>query len=280
MRPTKAIIALAGYGTRWLPLSKAIEKYMVPIGNRPLIDWVVKDLVNAGIQDIYFVVNKKHDQLRNYYSNYDELSEYLKGKGREELLELINTKPSHVNFHYVIQEVSADHYGTAIPVWLNKQNINEGENFIYVTGDDFIYNPDGSSEFAKAIEMLGKSNFNSLAMGVDVGIENIGIYGSFGAKKDNSRLLDVIVEKPEPGEEPSTIANISKFILNYDIFLYLERVIKSVPNNKQKEFYFVDALTDYAKENDVLIYEIEGKYVDGGNPEGWLKANNLIMKNN
>src|SRR5690606_36308538 len=139
-----AIIPVAGWGTRRLPITKSIEKCMLPIGNRPIIDYVVRDCIKAGITDIYFVVSKGSYQLQQYYARNESLEQFLQYNGKQDMIEL--TLPAQgVNFHFIEQD--ANHkYGTAVPVSLVFPQIAKGESVVVVMGDDFVYNADGSSE--------------------------------------------------------------------------------------------------------------------------------------
>src|SRR5687767_1023195 len=101
MKIKKAIIPVAGYGTRRLPITKAVEKCMLPVGNRPIVDYVVEDCLKAGITDIIFVVSEQFEQLQNYYGNNELLEEYLKGKGKTAQLQEVRELARKAKFHYV-----------------------------------------------------------------------------------------------------------------------------------------------------------------------------------
>ena len=146
MEITKAIIPVAGWGTRMLPITKAIEKCMLPVGKRPIIDYVVQDCLAAGIREFIFVVSEQSSQLEAYYRSNIHLNDYLRRKGKEDMLPLI--APLKANMHFVTQP-SYGKYGTAVPVALASDYINMGESAVVLMGDDFMYNPDGSSEVAR-----------------------------------------------------------------------------------------------------------------------------------
>ena len=102
MKCTKAIIPIAGYGTRRLPITKAIEKHMLPLGNRPMVDYLVEDCIRAGITEFMFVVGEEFDQIRRYYGQNQLLEEYLENKGKTDELEEIRSLNKKARFHYVI----------------------------------------------------------------------------------------------------------------------------------------------------------------------------------
>ena len=113
---TKAIIPAAGWGTRRLPITKVIEKSMLPVGNRPLVDYSVQELIEAGVTDIYMVIsNVEPCQVRAFYNDNIALNQYLADRGKEDRLKLAKTLPDNVKIHYVVQDPSGK-YGTAVPV--------------------------------------------------------------------------------------------------------------------------------------------------------------------
>src|SRR5688572_10023993 len=142
MNCTKAIIPVAGYGTRRLPITKAIEKCMLPIGNRPIVDYVAEDCLKAGITDIILVVGEQFDQMQTYFGRNELLEEYLRGKGKTKELEEIVELAQKAKVHYVVQDQHQP-YGTATPVALAANFIEDGEQVLVLMGDDFIYNRDG-----------------------------------------------------------------------------------------------------------------------------------------
>ena len=142
---TKAIIPVAGWGTRRLPITKIIEKSMLPVGNRPLVDYSVQELVKAGVKDIYFVIsNVEPCQVREFYKDNIALNLYLEARGKNDRLELAKTLPEDVNIHFTSQDPSGK-YGTAVPIAMVVEEYNINEPVFVFFGDDFIWNPDGES---------------------------------------------------------------------------------------------------------------------------------------
>ncbi len=148
----KAIISTAGWGTRRLPITKSIDKCMLPVGNRPIVDYVVRDCIKAGITEIFFVVNKGSTQLQQYYSDNAELNRFLEYNRQQDLIELARP-PQNVVFHFIEQD-SNEKYGTAIPVALVFPHLQKGESVAVLGGDDFTYHADGTSEIARLIEAV------------------------------------------------------------------------------------------------------------------------------
>ena len=147
----KAIIAVAGFGTRRLPITKALEKCMLPVGDRPAIDYVVEDCLKAGIEEIIFVVGEEFQQLKRFYGHNQLLEEYLEDKGKTQELQAIQALANKAHFQFVVQDQHQP-YGTSVPVWLCRHLIKPDERVLVVFGDQFFYREDGSSEIASFLQ--------------------------------------------------------------------------------------------------------------------------------
>jgi UTP--glucose-1-phosphate uridylyltransferase len=274
MKITKAIIPVAGYGTRRLPVSKAIEKCMLPVCNRPIIDYVVEECVGAGITDIFFVVSADFKQLRDYYSRNTQLEEYLTKRGKTDALEEVLKISGQANFHYIVQDPSGA-YGTAVPVWIARDAVED--RFVVLMGDDFMFYPNGGNDLKRMIQAVNQHDTAGSILGVQMDEQKIGLYGSIVTKeKDGVELFNGMVEKPEPGEAPSLMANVSNYIFDQKIFPYLDNVLEKA--NPKGEHYLTDAVNDYTKAgNDMAIVRSTGLYLDGGNLPGWIEANDTVF---
>lgn len=270
MTITKAIIPVAGWGTRRLPITKAIDKCMLPVGNRPIVDYVVRDCIKAGIKEIFFVVNKGSTQLQQYYSDNQELNRFLEYNRKQDLIELAHP-PRDVVFHYIEQD-SNDKYGTAIPVALVYPHLQKGESVLVAAGDDFIYNADGSSEFMRLIEATPQDANGMLSVTVDP--QEVSRYGVFDFNEDTG-LFAGIVEKPSVEQAPSNQINPSKYVLNYDI---LTRTHAYCQLDVSGEYYLISVLNQATVEKTpITVVPAVGEYLDCGNVHGWLRANQLIV---
>lgn len=268
MNITKAVIPVAGWGTRRLPITKAIEKCMLPIGNRPLVDYVVQDCIVAGITDIYFVVSEWMTQIQAYYGDNGLLNAYLAAENKEDMLPLVRPL-ANINFHYITQNTNGK-YGTAIPVSLVVPELQPGESVVVLMGDDFIYNQDGNSEVKRLIEAT-PANGNAM-LGVTVPREAVGRYGVIEMNTNNEFVR--IVEKPRPEDAPSTLINVSKYVLNYDLLKTIEN-FASVPMSG--EYFITDPINQYiGTGGSMIVIPARGHYLDGGTLEGWLHANNVV----
>lgn len=266
---TKAIIPVAGRGVRRLPITKAIEKCMLPIGNRPIVDFVVQDCIKAGIQDIYFVVSEGSSQLQKYYDRDSDLDNYLIDSGRQELLRYIAPNPS-VRLHYIVQP-SIGKYGTAVPVSLVMDQFAPNESAVVVTGDDFIFNADGSSEVSRLLAATPEGGNAMLA--VAVAPEKVSNYGVLQIDSDNEFVQ--IVEKPSPENAPSNMINVSKYVLNPDMLASIKNYMDVEVSG---EYQIIEVINQYAfAGGKIKVVPAVGQYLDGGSDLGWLHANNVVI---
>jgi UTP--glucose-1-phosphate uridylyltransferase len=268
---TKAIIPVAGWGTRRLPITKSVEKCMLPIGNVPVIDFVVQDCIKAGITDIYFVVSGNALQLKGYYSRNEALETYLQNSGKGQMIEKV-VPPTNVNFHFVSQDTTAK-YGTTIPVWLCREFVEEDEQVLVIMGDQFFYRTDGGSNAADLISLVQESGLQTGLLGVPVPLEEVQKYGVI--EKDEQNRYKRIVEHPRPEEAPSNLNNASFYLFDSQLFDYFER---DVTTPHMGEYMIIDPINQYVAEGyDVIVGEAKGEYLDAGSVEGWLHANRVVL---
>lgn len=271
---TKAIIPVAGWGTRRLPITKIIEKSMLPVGNRPLVDYSVQELIKAGVKDIYMVIsNTEPCQVREFYRDNLALNQYLIDRGKEDRLALAKTLPDDVTIHYTVQDPS-NKYGTAVPIAMVVKEYNLNEPVLVFMGDDFVWNPNGKSAADALIESVKDTN-DSAILGVEIDREKVEKYGVLSA--EDGKLVG-IVEKPTPEDAPSNLINVSKYIMSPEL---LNRIVKYVDENdfgpKDQEYMVTDPIYDYIKDGGIVrVAPATGEYLDGGSVEGWLHANNVV----
>ena len=271
---TKAIIPVAGWGTRRLPITKVIEKSMLPVGNRPLVDYSVQELIEAGVTDIYMVVsNTEPCQVREFYSDNIVLNDYLISRGKGDRVALTKTLPEHVKIHYIAQDANSK-YGTAVPVAMAAEEYNLNEPVIVYMGDDFIWNPEGESAATSLINSL-QSETDSAILGVEIPKEKVDKYGVLEVQ--DGKLTNV-VEKPSVEEAPSNLINVSKYILSADL---LQKIVAYVNEHDfgptDQEYMITDPIYDYVKQGQTMrVASTSGQYLDGGSVEGWVHANNVV----
>ncbi len=270
----KAVISCAGFGTRFLPLSKTIQKEMLPIMNKPVIDYIVNDCKKAGIREFVVVINEHNYQPLHYFRENLRLAEYLKKMNKSHLYQKVENLHQGANFTF-IKQTDKDPYGTSIPVMLAKQEIVNEEAFLYLTGDDFVFFADDSRSFiADLVTDYAKSDAEAALCGIEVPTEATSQYGIISMKSERGiNFLESLVEKPKVEETPSNLANISKYILTPAILPILEN---QEINSKSGEYYITEALEEFAQTNDVLVHQTTGKYLNAGDPVNWLKANLIV----
>lgn len=273
MRPIKAIIPVAGYGTRRLPITKAIEKSMMPLLNRPVVDYIVQDCIKAGITDIYFVTGKDAIQLRAYYSGHTALEEYLKQRGNEAKLASIKP-PDGVNFHYIEQDQTAEMYGTTVPVWLCKDIVSEDESVLIVMGDQCLYRQDDGSDIADLIDSVEAAQTHAGMVAVEVSPDHVSNYGILGLKDGN--IFSHIVENPSVDDAPSNLNNASIYLVPASFWKYVEQ---GMERKSDGEYKITDVLNDFANSgHSITVSTAKGTYLDCGSLEGWVEANNYLLK--
>jgi UTP--glucose-1-phosphate uridylyltransferase len=270
-----AVIATAGFGTRFLPISKTIQKEMLPILDRPLVDYIVSDCVAAGIEKIIFIINEHNTQILHFYSENHRLHDYLKRMGKESMYAQVSHLHDQVEFVFVRQR-DADAYGTATPIKLAEAYLKDEAAFLVLMGDDFIFNADGSSAIAEMIATFEKSQADGLITGVQKPDNLLHKYGILElSSQGNFDYLHNFVEKPAPGTAPSNLANISKYILNPTIF---EILAHQPLNPASGELYITDTVLALAQSQKVVVHIPKGDYLDGGYLAGWLKANLMVLQ--
>ncbi len=271
-KPTKAIVPVAGYGTRRLPVTKSIEKSMMPLLNRPIVDYIVEDCIKAGVSDIYFVISGGAPQLRSYYEHNQELEEYLTKKGATEQLRSIKP-PEGVNFHFVDQNQPDGAYGTTVPVWACRDIVEPEEMVLIIMGDQCLYRVDGGSDLADLIATVDAKQTNAGMMAVAVPEDQVQYYGIVAL--DNDGHFSHIVEKPKTVDAPSNLNNASIYLVPSDFWQF---VALDMERPHTGEYMITDVLNDFvAAKHTITVHEAKGKYLDCGNLEGWVEANNYLL---
>jgi UTP--glucose-1-phosphate uridylyltransferase len=268
---TKAIIPVAGWGTRRLPITKSIEKCMLPVGNRPIVDYVVRDCIKAGINEIFFVVNKGSTQLQQYYSDNSALTEFLQYNGKQDLMELART-PQNVIFHYIEQD-SNQKYGTAVPVALVVPNLKKDESVLVAMGDGFMHTKDGSSEFMRLI--AATPDGGSSILSATAADDQLSTKGVIDFNEDTG-AFERIVENPPVGQAPSDQINLGIYVLNYDMLL---RIRNYCEIELSGEYYIIEPIAQAVMEKAIFtVVPTQGEFLDCGNVHDWLHANEVIVR--
>lgn len=267
----KAVIPAAGFGTRFLPQTKAMPKEMLPIVDKPIIQYVVEELVEAGITDIIIVTGYHKRTIEDHFdAPSKDLIENLMlgGEKKKPLLDQVKAISEMANFVYVRQKGP---YGNGTPLQ-NVQHLIGNEPFIYALSDDFISaEPSRFKQLLAAYEKYGCSCLGSIRAKSD---EDYDRYGFAGGEEIEPGVIDakIIIEKPGKAKAPSDLGNVSGFVFTPDIFDYLEKAAANL--GAGKELYYNDALQHMIADGKrVLAVEIKGgKYYDTGNKMEYLKT--------
>jgi UTP--glucose-1-phosphate uridylyltransferase len=269
---TKLIIPAAGLGTRFLPITKAIPKEMLPIGNKPALQYIVQEGIDAGIQHVNMIISPAKSSIIDYFSYNPALANLLAQQNKSHLLSEIDTIISSVNFQYSIQDKPL---GVANALLKIENYINPGEFFAMAYPDDIIVGE--NSEIDNLIKI--SQEHKAIVFGlVQIPKEKISSYGVIapGAQiNDNLFEITDFVEKPTLEKAPSDLAIVGRFILHHDIFNY----IKQIKQKNNQEIIWFDAIKMMIEQGyKVLGYKIQGKRFDTGIPQGWIDCVNYLNK--
>ena len=260
----KAVIPAAGFGTRFLPQTKAMPKEMLPIVDKPVIQYVVEELVDSGITDIVIVTGWHKRAIEDHFDYPFELIKMLEMQKKEKLLEEVKRTSSLANFIYIRQKGP---YGNGTPV-LCAQSVIGDEPFVAIWGDEFIYaKPPRAKQCIDVFEKYG----DPVISAVRVPKENVTRYGIVEATniEDNIWQIKRMIEKPKREEAPSNLAAHGCYVLTPDIFSILENLVPG----KDDEIWLPDAIRELLKNRPVYACEIKnGKYYDTGNKLEYLKT--------
>jgi UTP--glucose-1-phosphate uridylyltransferase len=261
----KLVIPVAGLGTRFLPATKAQPKEMLPIVDKPIIQYVVEDAVKSGITDIILVTGPSKRAVEDHFSPNYELVNLLKKQGKEEVAEEVKKIADMANFIFIRQKGP---YGNGTPVLCAKDIVGD-EPFAVMWGDEFFYTPK-KPQLKQLIEVYEKYTDPVLtAYEVDEkGTEKHGIIDALEVE-DSIFQVKNIVEKPGAKKAPSRLASLGGFVFTPDIFEALEQT----ELGKDGELWLVDAIFKLLKERPIYAKKIEGVYYDTGSKLGYLKAN-------
>lgn len=263
MRVRKAIIPAAGLGTRFLPATKAQPKEMLPIVDKPTIQYIVEEAIESGIEDIIIISGRNKRAIEDHFDKSYELEEELKKKGDEETLELVKSISDLADIHYIRQK-EAKGLGHAINC---ARSFIGNEPFAVLLGDDVV---DAKVPCLK--QMIDVYNeYKATILGVQhVAQQDVSKYGILEVKTIEDGIFKVtdLVEKPDPELAPSNIAILGRYIITPEIFDHLD----NVKPGKGGEIQLTDALKSLKESQVMYAYEFEGKRFDVGNKLGFLEA--------
>ncbi|RPF54218.1 UTP--glucose-1-phosphate uridylyltransferase GalU [Aquisalibacillus elongatus] len=266
----KAIIPAAGLGTRFLPATKAMPKEMLPIVDKPTIQYIVEEAIDSGIEDIIIVTGKGKRAIEDHFDKNYELESNLMQKGKHELLKKVEY-PSNVDIHYIRQK---EPLGLGHAVWCARKFIGE-DPFAVLLGDDIV-----QAEKPCLKQMIEQYEATERSV---IGVQNVPVdethrYGIVSYSEQDGRRykVDSLVEKPKPGTAPSNLAIMGRYILTPEIFGYLDQQERGAGG----EIQLTDAIQKMNEEQPILAYDFEGKRYDVGEKLGYIKTTiDLALEN-
>lgn len=262
MKVKKAVIAVAGSGTRFLPATKSQPKEMLPIVDKPIVQYVVEEMVAAGIEDIILVTKWDKKTIEDHFDRSFELEHTLEQSGKMKLLADIRRISSMANFIYVRQKGP---YGNGTPI-LSAASLIKDEPFVFAWGDDLVLS---KTSFTK--QLIASYNQNSApVIGVQkVPKEHVDRYGIVKLRR-GTREIEYVIEKPKIADAPSQLAQFGRMILTPEIVT----ILKETKLGKGGELWVTDAISEYIHEGGKFMAEevIDGKWLTTGDPLNYLKA--------
>ncbi len=262
----KCIFPAAGYGTRFLPITKSMPKEMLPIMNKPLIHYAVEESYAAGMNDITFIVGRNKEPIVNYFDINYELEDQIQGTDKEKKLEGIRNLLDNCMFSYIRQRKMA---GLGDAIKCARHHV-ERMPFAVSLADDLCIATSNKQNVLTRMQDIFQQEGASIVAVQEIDIKDSKSYGMVGVNAISDNLFEVksMVEKPDPKDAPSNLAIIGRYIMTPSIFGYLD---KTKPG-KNGELQITDALAQQVKSERVLAYKIEADRFDCGSYEGFQQA--------
>lgn len=264
MKIRKAVFPVGGLGTRFLPATKALPKEMLPIVDKPLIQYAVEEAQQAGIEEFIFVTGRGKTAIEDHFDYSYELNESLSSRGRTDMLDLVSSwvpAPGHVAYTRQQEPLGLGH-----AVWCARHLVGD-EPFAVLLADDLIH---ANTPCLKQMVDLAADTGGNVVAVMDVPREHTKRYGVLDVGEDDGRTATVrgLVEKPDPAEAPSTLSVIGRYILMPKVFDYLSRMERGAGN----EIQLTDAMANMIGEHPFHGLRFEGKRYDCGDKLGFLQA--------
>ena len=264
MKVRKAVIPAAGLGTRFLPATKAMPKEMLPIVDKPTIQYIIEEAIASGIEEILIITGKSKRAIEDHFDRSCELEQELEKKNNEELLKLVKDISEMVDIHYIRQK---DPAGLGHAIYCARTFVGN-EPFAVLLGDDIVYNEENPC-LKQMIDCY--NTYNSSIVGVqEVPLSEVNKYGIVDGENIADRIYTVkdLVEKPTLENAPSNVAILGRYIISPRIFDILANTKPGVGN----EIQLTDALKELVIKENMYAYNFEGKRYDVGNKQGFLEA--------
>ncbi|SFV85020.1 UTP--glucose-1-phosphate uridylyltransferase [hydrothermal vent metagenome] len=273
MSINKCLFPVAGYGTRFLPATKAIPKEMLPVLAKPLIQYGVEEAMSAGINAIAMVTNKHKQAIKNHFRPHSEIEASIKDTAKESLLDEVNYAIKCCDFSYIEQ---SEMLGLGHAIYTGKSLIGD-EPFAVILCDDLCTN-EGDSVLVQMTQLYEQHPDCCIVAIEEVPKSEVDKYGVIDGEllenSNNAYRVHSMVEKPTPKDAPTNLAIIGRYILTPEIFTVLE----NTQPDKNGEIQITDALMTLAKTGKVIAYQFQGKRFDCGSIKGFVEANNAFLQ--
>lgn len=264
----KAIITDAGFASRYLPITKTIPKAMLPLGNKPIMQFMVEECAEAGIEEIIIVATPEGKPIyEDYFHNsVIRIKKQLESQGKLDRYEPVQKVLDFPKINVITQDPSLP-YGNGSPVASAMKFVEGEEAFLVMYSDDVVFGDQGDAKTMVELYMQDRS-VEGLIMAQEVSPDVVDKYGIISFRDGEESRLDNIIEKPDKGTEPSTLASYGRYLVKPSIFEHLN------PTNtgKDAELWTVDAITKIAKEKTVKVVKTQGTWLTTGDPENYFRA--------
>jgi UTP--glucose-1-phosphate uridylyltransferase len=263
MEVRKAVIAAAGWGTRFLPITRAYPKELLPLVNRPIIQYAVEEAVASGLKQVIIVVSENNQAIRDYFKPHPDLQAVLRRRGDNKLADELAKLDNLADITYVIQP---ERKGLGHAILMAKAAVGD-EPFAVILPDDIV--DARTPALAQLLKAFNSRQASVVAVDV-IDSPEISRYGVVTPETIEPRLHRVVslVEKPSPELAPSHLGIVGRYILTPEIF----RTIEETPPGWDGELQLTDSLTMLLKKQDIYALELEGQRFDVGRPPGWIEA--------
>ena len=259
---TKAVIPVAGMGTRFLPITKSVAKEILPIVDKPTLAYIIDECAQSGITDILLITSPYKKTIEDYFDQSYELEKRLTEKNKVKELELLETKNKNVNIYFIRQ---GEPMGSGHAIKLAKTFVGN-DPFAVLYGDDLMKSE--VPALSQLIKIYEEKDCNVIGC-LEVDKSLVSRYGIIKYEDESTGKIDTIIEKPSIEEAPSTCAGLGRYIVKPEIFDILENLSRGVGN----EYQFTDAMKELMTKQDFYACIMDATYYDTGNKLGYIKAN-------
>jgi UTP--glucose-1-phosphate uridylyltransferase len=241
---------------------------MLPVVDRPVVDYVVDDCLRAGITDITFVVGAMSEQIRTYYGHNRWLERHLERQGNTQAAVALGEIATKARFHFVEQE--PNEYGSTAALWAARNRVRPNEPFLFLIGDCFLWRPDGSSAMTDFVAEADARNLDNAMLVFGVPDDEVSKYGIVATEeRDGQEYFSYVQEKPKVEDAATRLANTGIYLLR-GVWPHVERGM----THPGKERYFTDPLNWHHEAGaEIGVIRLNGEYLDTGTPEAWLQTN-------